>query len=273
MKTGGTSFVDIVGANFLADRRYPDVSIADDADIFQRVEAYLFTPAIVATVNAMEGRLHMVRGHFPYAIRSLLDDEYVAMTILRHPVDRTISYLKHCRRYHVEHLGQDLEEIYEDHWFNETFIRDYQTKMFSLSTMEALAEDRLVDEPPPLPPRHKLRDDKGFVPAVETCRKRAPGRVSLECFAASTGIIQVDSNRLAIAKENLEKVEIVGVTEGYKRFLMKLVDQYGWKVKSLPHHHAGEKDHVSTDFRNRIARDNIFDMELYEYARALSFST
>ena len=130
MKTGGTSFVDIIGANFAADRRYPDVSIADNADVFQRVEAYLFTPGIVTTVNGMEGHLHMVRGHFPFAIRSLLEDEYIAMTMLRHPVDRTISYLKHCRRYHVEHLQQDLEKIYEDHWFNKTFIHNYQTKMF-----------------------------------------------------------------------------------------------------------------------------------------------
>ncbi len=270
MKTGGTSLADIIGANFSASQRYPDVCVTADAGILRRVEAYLFVPGLVADVNALDGRLRMVRGHFPYAVRSLLHDRYVAMTLLRDPVDRTLSYLKHCRRYHVEHREQELEKIYEDPWFNATFIQNYQTKMFSMSAQEALAEDRLVGEPPRLPPRHELQDQQGFVPAVELLRKRAPGRVSLECFAASTGVIQIDEKRLTVAKQNLSAVEVVGVTEHYDRFLMQLVDRHGWNIKSLPHRHAGEADTISRDFRNRIARDNVFDMELYEYARSLS---
>jgi len=270
MKTGGTSFVDIIGANFSAGQRYPDVCVDPNADIFHRMEAYLFIPGLVEYVNAMKGRLHMVRGHIPYAVRSLLQDNYVALTLLRDPVERTLSYLKHCRRYHVEHIGQDLEKIYEDSWFNATFIRDYQTKIFSMSPREALAEDRLVDEPPALPPRHAITDENGFVAEFEELKKRAPARVSLETFAASTGVIQVDEERLATARDNLSAVEIVGVTEHYDRFLKRLADEYAWKVKSVPHRHSGEEDAISPEFRDRIARDNAFDMELYDYARSLS---
>ena len=92
----------------------------------------------------------------------------------------------------------------------------------------------------------------------------------MECFAASTGVIQVDEKRLAIAKENLSSVEVVGVTEHYDRFLRQLVDRYGWTIHSIAHRHAGEQDEISPEFRQRIAHDNLFDMELYEYARELS---
>ncbi len=74
----------------------------------------MHVPKLVADVNKLDGELRIVLGHVPYAVRSLLTKDYVAMTLLRDPVDRTISYLKHCRRYHIEHMAQTLEQIYED---------------------------------------------------------------------------------------------------------------------------------------------------------------
>jgi Sulfotransferase domain len=270
MKTGGTSFADIVGANFAAGQLYPDACVSSEADIFRRMEAYLFVPGLVADVNALNGQLRMVRGHVPYAVRSLLDDKYIAMTLLRDPIDRTISYLKHCRRYHIEHLEQDLEKIYEDAWFHASFISNYQTKLFSMSAQEALAEDRFLAGSVELPPRRELGDGRSLSFDIKALRDSAPGRFSLEMFATSTGVINVNDARLAIAKENLSAVDVVGVTEHYDRFLRQLVDRYGWEIKSIPHRHVGEVDTISTEFRNRIASDNVFDTELYEYAKSLS---
>ncbi|MCB1689683.1 MAG: sulfotransferase family 2 domain-containing protein [Halioglobus sp.] len=270
MKTGGTSFADIIGNNFPAEERYPDACIDRDADIFRRIEAYLFAPNLVADVNALQGRLRMVRGHVPYAVRTLLHDSYVAMTLLREPVERTLSYLKHCRRYHSEHQKLALEEIYEDQWFNASFIHNYQTKLFSMSAEETLAEDRLLAGAPELPPRRAMGDGIPLPPDVEAFRQRSPGRISLECFAASTGVIDVDDSRLSTAKQNLSAVEIVGVTEHYDRFLKRLIEQYGWQIKAIPHRHAGEEETVSAEFRRRIASDNAYDMALYEHAKSLS---
>ena len=270
MKTGGTSFADIIGDNFAADERYPDACVAPDAEIFRRIEAYLYVPGLVADVNARNGKLRMVRGHIPYAVRALLDDSYVAMTLLRDPVERTLSYLKHCRRYHTEHHNLPLEEIYEDPWFHASFIQNFQTKLFSMSAQEALAENRLSDGSPELPSRREMGNGTNLSAEVEALMRRAPGRVSVECFAASTGVIQVDSNRLALAKENLSAVEVVGVTEHYDRFLRQLVDKHGWQIAAVPHRHAGEADVVAPQFRHRIAVDNAFDIELYAHAKSLS---
>ncbi len=270
MKTGGTSFADIIGNNFPVNERYPDACIVPDADIFRRIEAYLFVPGIVTDVNALGGQLRMVSGHFPYAVRNLLNDSYVAMTLLRDPVERTLSYLKHCRRYHIEHQPMGLEAIYEDPWFHASFVQNYQTKLFSMSPAEALAEDRFLAGAPQLPTRREMGDGTNLSAEIDAFRRQAPGRVSLECFAASTGVIQIDDNRLSIAKENLSAVEVVGVTEHYDRFLGKLIEQHGWQIAATPHRHAGEGDVISAEFRHRIAVDNAFDIELYAHAKSLA---
>ncbi|CAA0091249.1 Uncharacterised protein [Halioglobus japonicus] len=271
MKTGGTSFADIIGENFTADERYPDACIEPDAGIFRHIEAYLFAPGLVADVNAQHGKLRMVRGHIPYAVRSLLHDSYVAMTLLRDPVERTLSYLKHCRRYHTEHQNLELEAIYEDTWFNASFIHNYQTKLFSMSPEEALAEDRLLAGAPELPPRREIGDGTNLPAEIEAYRQAGGhGRISLECFAASTGVIQVDDKRLSIAKENLSAVEVVGVTEHYDRFLNQLTEKYGWQIARIPHRHAGDGEVVSAEFQKRIALDNAYDMALYAHAKSLA---
>jgi Sulfotransferase family len=270
MKTGGTSFTEHLRANFTADQRYPDACMQSSNDFFRRMEAYLHVPRFVSDINAMAGKLRIVPGHVPYAVRSILEEDYVAITLLRNPVDRTISYLKHCRRYHPEHGEKTLQEIYEDPWFYASFICNYQTKIFSMSSKEALAEDRLLVNAPRIPPRRELGDGQNLSPELTLFRDRSPGRFSLECFAASTGVIHVDDQRLAIAKENLAAVDVVGVTPHYDRFLNQLVDRYNWDIKPLPHRHVGEGDTISPEFRRRIASDNAFDMELYEHAMALS---
>jgi hypothetical protein len=270
MKTGGTSFADIIAANFPACNRYPDAYLTPDQNIFERFETYLYVPGFVSRVNAMQGRLRIVSGHVPYGVRSLLHGSYIAMTLLRDPVERTLSYLKHCRKYHIEHMNLSLEQIYNDPWFHASFIQNYQTKIFSMSPQESLAEDRYLPGTVKLPPRQVMGDGQNLSEDVEQLRRSAPGRVSMECFAASTGVINVDEQRLQTAKENLAAVEVVGVTEQLDLFLKQLVDRHGWKIKSIPHRHAGERERIPQEFQRRIALDNAFDMELYEYAKALA---
>jgi hypothetical protein len=270
MKTGGTSFAEHIRTNFTGEHIYPDACITDQMGFFDRIESYLHVPKLVARVNALDGQIRIVLGHVPYSVRSLLQQNYVAMTLLRDPVERTLSYLKHSRRYHKEHIGKTLEAIYADAWFHASFMSNYQTKLFSMSPQEALAEERFLPGGVKLPPREVLGDGQNLSDEVKILQRAAPGRFSVECFAASTGVIHVDDKRLAIARKNLSEVEVVGVTEYYDRFLERLADRYGWNIRPIPHRHVGESDAISTEFRNRIARDNEYDMELYEHARTIS---
>jgi hypothetical protein len=81
-------------------------------------------------------RREMIRvytGHFPYLVSELMGLDLVTLTILRDPVERTISYLKHCKRYHERHRDLPLEEIYEDPFFFPCFIHNHQSKIFSMT--------------------------------------------------------------------------------------------------------------------------------------------
>ncbi|NND67731.1 MAG: sulfotransferase family 2 domain-containing protein [Halioglobus sp.] len=270
MKAGGTSFTDVINQNFAPGERYPSAHLGDETNPFRKMEAYLYVPGIIGVVNSTPERYRIVCGHVPYAIRSLLDADYVAITVLRDPVARTISYLKHCRRYHNEHEGLSLEEIYEDDWFHASFINNYQTKLFSMTAAETLAEVRYGDYEPALPPRGELGNGENLTPELIALGERGGGRFSMECFAASTGVIALDDARFETARENLRATDVVGVTEDYGRLLDTLATRYGWQVSNMPHRHAGEDEDVAPELKKRIARDNAMDTELHAYARSLA---
>ena len=58
--------------------------------------------------------------------------------MLRDPVDRTVSYLKHCKRWHAQHQDLSLDEIYDDYFHFKCFIENHQTKIFSMTTDDKL---------------------------------------------------------------------------------------------------------------------------------------
>ena len=270
MKTGGTSFADVIDANFPLEHRYPGAVMQGETNPLKKMEAYLFVPGIVAEVNAHPDRYRIVAGHVPYATRELLEQRYVTMTVLREPVSRTVSYLKHCRRYHTEHMDKPLEAIYEDDWFHASFIANYQTKLFAMTARESLAEIRYGDYEPRLPPRSELGDSEEVSPELKSLTARGNGRFCMECFAASTGVIELDDQRFTRAKENLATTDVVGVTEDYGNFLQTLVERYDWQVDSMSHRHAGGDEDISDELRRRIVSDNEMDTELYHYARSLA---
>src|SRR5688572_23706339 len=82
-------------------------------------------------------------------------------------------------------------------------------------------------------------------------------------------LIEVDAGRLALAKQNLAKVDIVGLTERYEDFLDLIVDRFGWEVNRGVRANVAPPEHelpASDELRRRIAEDNAIDVELYEHA-------
>jgi hypothetical protein len=270
MKTGGTSFSDLVRVNFDDNARYPDSCLPSDSHLIRRMEAYMYVPRFLADVKKRDEQLHIVRAHIPYAVRSLLPGSYEALTILREPVERTVSHLKHCRKYHKEHQNMDLEIIYEEPWFKATFLENYQTKIFSMSSQEATTRSPFPDDSPALPSPEELKN--GFTLSAEAIEfaEQNPARFSLELFAPSTGVITIDEQRLKTAKNNLSAIDLVGVSDRYDRFLLELRDRYNWKLQSIPKRNVSTSQAVSPELRKRIALDNAADMELYEYATSLA---
>lgn len=131
MKTGGATFRQHVYANFGADEVYP-VPKVEDMDRAWLIDYLLGQPA------ERRARFRAYMGHFPFIVTELLPEDFVTLTIVRDPVERTISYLKHCKRYHEHHRELSLEEIYRDPFHFRCFIDNHQTKIFSMKPGDKL---------------------------------------------------------------------------------------------------------------------------------------
>jgi Sulfotransferase family len=131
MKTGGASLRQHMYANYQPGEIYP-VPNLDDMDRAWLVDYLLgLSPERRASIRGYTG-------HFPFVVTRLLGRDLVTLTIVRDPVDRTISYLKHCKRYHEQHHDLSLEQIYDDAFHFPCFIHNHQAKIFSMT-----ADDRL----------------------------------------------------------------------------------------------------------------------------------
>jgi len=127
MKTGGATFRQHVVANFWPGEVYPDPAL--DTNMFianTRIEYLRNLP------SDRKDRIRAYTGHFPFLCVEMLGIPLVTLTMLRDPVARTISYLRHCKRYHENQHDLSLEEIYDDPFVNTVFIRNHQAKLFCL---------------------------------------------------------------------------------------------------------------------------------------------
>jgi hypothetical protein len=81
-------------------------------------------------------RIRVVTGHFPLCTTELLGVSFVTMTVLRHPVERTLSALRDMRERDAEHRGKSLQEIYEDPVTFRCLIQNHMVKMLAMSREE-----------------------------------------------------------------------------------------------------------------------------------------
>lgn len=129
-KTGGTALQMRLKEQFSAREIYPDATDGDPLIGAPQLSIELLLDRW--KVRAPE--IRVVTGHFPLCTTELLDGAFTTMTLLRDPVERTLSYLRHHRAW--EDHGRSLEEIYEDPFRFHGFIHNHMVKMFSLRSDE-----------------------------------------------------------------------------------------------------------------------------------------
>jgi hypothetical protein len=239
MKTGGRTLLRHFRDNFELDQMYPygKLDLRFDGDRVD-VRHHLEISRLLSLPEERRRRVRIYSGHYPYVASELLGGDFVRITVLRDPVERTISLLRQFRRkdpwadpnlaHPAPMEGLSLDEVYENPIVYEPLVHNHQTKVFAMT----------ADDP----------------------------------LGTYMDAIPMDESRLAIAKENLAKVDLVGVTEDYLRFLDEVVERTGWQVKRRLRKNetpVEEKLPVSEALRRRIAADNALDLELYEYATEL----
>lgn len=128
-KTAGTALWRRLKQQFEPASVYPG---PDDGDPPRTV---LSVEHLLERWQARRGEIRIVTGHFPLCTTELLDAPFTTITLLRDPVERTLSYLRHHRETTPGDAERPLEEIYADPVRFE-LVHDHMVKMLSLSTDE-----------------------------------------------------------------------------------------------------------------------------------------
>jgi Sulfotransferase family len=223
-KTAGTTLRDRLRASFTDEQIYPNASDGTDARV-----AVISVSHLQKRWAARGAQIRLLTGHFPVRTGELLGVPFVTMTILRHPVDRTLSFLRHQAERRQRGATEDtpLVEIYEEPFRFVHMIQNHMVRMLSLSPEEMLGHD-------------------GVLTPVAYTRER-----------------------LARAKEALAGLDLFGLQDRFEEFCDELAGRYGLDVGKALRQNTTEPAEVSDSLADRIAEDNALDMELYDYACGL----
>jgi hypothetical protein len=134
-KTAGTTLLIRLGEQFAPHEIYPDDTDGDKFGIMPQMNV----DHLVERWPARRGDVRVIAGHFPLCTADLLGDEFTTFTVLREPVERTLSYLRHHRKLTPADKHLSLEEIYADRDRFHRLVHNHMVKMFSLTTDEMTA--------------------------------------------------------------------------------------------------------------------------------------
>lgn len=131
-KTAGTTLTQRMRAHFGVDAVYPGESdLREDW-----VSALISTDFLLDRWRRRGDELRVVTGHFPLCTTVLLGGGFTTLTILRDPVERTLSWLRNRKRANRELRDLPLEEIYDDPVRFDGLVHNHMVKMFSLTVEE-----------------------------------------------------------------------------------------------------------------------------------------
>lgn len=230
MKTAGGSLRQRLIHHFGEPAVYPTRGV-DGTNL----ESYVLIDRVRERLRARGNEIRVITGHFPLRAVELIDGELTTLTLLRDPVERTLSYLREQREDHMarfverrasasRHAGRPLVEIYDDlHGLGQT--QNNMTRMLSLTPQEMLAS------------------------------LRTP--------------VEVSHDHLERAKEALAGIDAVGLQERFEDFCDELSARFGWRLGEPVTVNASAAVEVPESLRSRITEDNALDVELYEFALRL----
>jgi len=87
--------------------------------------------------------------------------------------------------------------------------------------------------------------------------------------AAMLTRVEVDRDRLERAKEALVGIDVIGLQDEFEDLCAELSARFGWRLGDPETVNTTAPVEVPESFRARIAEDNAFDVELYEFAAKL----
>jgi hypothetical protein len=137
-KTAGTTLFRRLKQQFGAEAVYPMPQYQGN------VEATLDVGLLAARFAEHRDQIRVVTGHFPLCTTELLGEDFTTFTLLREPVERTLSFLRHQREVAPEFAGAALEDIYAQPLMRDGLVRNHMVRMLSL-TIEEMTDGALTE--------------------------------------------------------------------------------------------------------------------------------
>jgi hypothetical protein len=217
-KTAGTTLTSILDAQF---DRHEICPINYWTDLAQQ------SPQDLA-------QYRFFRGHFPYEVSRLLNQQALYLTVLRDPIERVISgyeFMKTCTPTRPQAIIT-------------------QQKALSLSLKEFVCDPEASG-------------------VINSQTLQLAGREAFPTLPAPT-----DPIWLEVAQQNLSRFALIGLTERFQETIALITYCFGWKplvefqnlmvTKRRP-----RKDELAQDVIDAIAERNQLDLALYQYAKDL----
>jgi hypothetical protein len=224
-KTAGTSLVIRLGHQFTPEQIYPDESDGNQLTVMPQFAI----DVLQERWPVRREQVRVVTGHFPLCTAELLGDPFTTLTVLREPVERTLSYLRHHRKMIKESRELPLEEVYDDPMRFPGLIHNHMVKMLALTPEEM---------------------------------------TSGEMTGAMT-TVDFTPEHLERAKAALRTVDAVGLQERFDDFVAELESRFGWDLGPEMFANQTDQVEVDDALRARIVEDNALDIALYDFAREL----
>jgi hypothetical protein len=233
MKTAGTTFTSIIDAHFPLKEIAPRPSylheVCPDAVNCDSPEA----------ISALLTRYRFIRGHFGYAQIHGLLRQPLYTTMLRKPLERTISFYEFMRRSDSLPKREDGQQSYQ--------------------ILKTAAEGSLLD----------------FITNPNPTVQRSIANHQTRKLAAIDEEAEVaDAELIASAKANLDQFLFVGLTERFQDSVFLLSYIFGWypttEFQSL--RVAKDKllqEQLPPEMMEQFLQRNQLDLELYDYAAQL----
>lgn len=149
-KAAGTSLLLRLRRHFVDGEIYPDDSdVAAAVATGDRSGMPLLAPTLLVShlverYRARRAEIVLVAGHFPMRTTELLGDPFRTLTLVREPVERILSALRHHRELAAGGKEHSLEAIYDDPIRFHGMFHNHMVKMFSLSPEEMRAGDGVM---------------------------------------------------------------------------------------------------------------------------------
>lgn len=181
-KTAGTTLRDRFRATLPDNAIYPNASDGTDKRL-----SVISLSHLLDRWRERRDEIRLVAGHFPLSTVQLLDAEFVTLSVLRPPVDRTLSYLRHQKKINAADRDKSLEEIYDDPFRFAGLIRNHMTRSFSIGADEMGPGDGLLTDIDDTPQRLEQAkagveglDALGLQPHFEEFWTAVAGRYGLD---------------------------------------------------------------------------------------------